>query len=398
MSGSLRTMFLLSIVVVLSWTAPAGVFAQEPSSLEYPYIYKSTRAMGMGGAYTAVGGRVDTLFYNPAGLINIPQDKGWEVNGLPLPVNLSAEVNKNGLDFAKDLQDALKTGDLNGDGSENDDQLRAANDVLAKFRGENLHVRVADFPSIGRSYDGWAFGVGGFGSGRFDGIAHQGFGDEGLLEVNADAFYGALGGFSKRLTDNVVAGLSLKYLHRISLIHNFTARELVEKQENIGDFVKDELKQEGNALGADVGVLWSFAPDSPLKPALGVSVMNAGDLNFKNAGRIPQSVNVGVSINPDLTWARSLIVGADYVDLFQNFRQDKDLAKRLRFGAELQLFDITPVELALRAGLYEGSPTAGFDLRLLVFTFSYALYTEELGAYPGQDRDRRQLLTLNVGW
>jgi hypothetical protein len=95
----------------------------------------------MGGAYTAVGGRVDTLFYNPAGLINIPQDKGWEVNGVPL--NLSAEVNKNGQSFAKDLQDALKTGDLNGDGNKNDDQLKAANDVLAKFRGDNLHVRVA---------------------------------------------------------------------------------------------------------------------------------------------------------------------------------------------------------------------------------------------------------------
>jgi len=32
--------------------------------------------MGMGGAYTAVGGRVDSLFYNPAGLINIPGTRG----------------------------------------------------------------------------------------------------------------------------------------------------------------------------------------------------------------------------------------------------------------------------------------------------------------------------------
>ena len=395
MSGNRGTRFLL-LIVILSWTAPASVFAQNPSSLEYPYIYKSTRAMGMGGAYTAVGGKVDTLFYNPAGLINIPQDKGWEVNGVPL--NLSAEVNKNGQEFAKDLQDALKTGDLNGDGNKNDDQLKAANDVLAKFRGDNLHVRVADFPSFGKSYGGWAFGAGAFASGRFDGIAHQGFGEEGLLEVNADAFYGALGGFSKAVAPNVVAGLSLKYLHRISLIHAFTARELVDKQDNLGNFVTDDLKKEGNALGADVGVLWRFSPASPLKPSLGASVMNAGDLNFGNAGRIPQSVNLGVSINPTLTWARSLLVGADYIDVLHNYKQDKDLPKRLRLGAELQLLDINPVELAVRAGMYEGSPTAGFDLRLLVFTFSYALYTEELGAYPGQDKDRRQLLTLNIGW
>jgi hypothetical protein len=395
MAGSMRTRVLL-LIIILSWTAPAGVFAQNPSSLEYPYIYKSTRAMGMGGASTAVGGRMDSLFYNPAGLINIPQDKGWEINGFPL--NISAEVNKNGLSFAKDLQNAMKTGDLNGDGNVNDDRLKAANDLLATVRGENLHVRVADFPSIGRGYGGWAFGVGGFASGRFDGIAHQGFGEEGLLEVNADAFYGALGGVSKAVSDNVVAGLSLKYLHRISLIHDFTARELVEKQETMGDFIKDELKKEGNALGADIGVLWRFAPASPLKPSLGVSVMNVGDLNFGNAGRIPQSVNLGVSINPSLSWSRSLVVGADYIDVFHNFKQDKDLPKRLRLGAELQLFDTNFVELALRAGMYEGAPTVGADLRLLVFTFSYAAYTEELGAYPGQDKDRRQLLTFNVGW
>jgi hypothetical protein len=399
MPGSMRTRFL-SLIVVLVLTAPASVFAQDPSSLEYPYVYKSARAMGMGGAYTAVGGRVDTLFYNPAGLSNIPRDKGWEINGFPLvvPLNLSVETNQNGLDFAKDIQDALDTEDLNGDGDSNDDQLRAANDVLAKFRGENLHLRVADFPSIGKSNDGWAFGVGGLGSVRFDGIAHQGFGEEGLLEVNADVLYGALAGFSKNVSANVVAGLSLKYLHRISLIHNFTARELVEQQDDLGDFVTNELKKEGNALGADVGVLWMFAPDSALKPSLGVSVMNAGDLNFGNAGRIPQSVNLGVSINPSLSWSRSLIVGADYIDVLNNFKQDKDLPKRLRFGAELQLFDINPVELALRAGMYQGAPTAGFDLRLLVFTFSYAMYTEELGAYPGQDSDKRQLLTFNVGW
>src|SRR5512147_2541236 len=89
------------LIGILFLCAPAVVGAQQTSSREYPSFYKSPRAMGMGGAYTAIGGRVDSLFYNPAGLINIPRDKGWEVNGFPLviPLNISAEVNKNGLDF-----------------------------------------------------------------------------------------------------------------------------------------------------------------------------------------------------------------------------------------------------------------------------------------------------------
>jgi len=392
MSGRISTGNLL-LIVALSLLMPAIVYA-EPTTREYPSLYKSTRAMGMGGAYTAVGGRVDALFYNPAGLINIPQDKGWEVNLL----NVSAEYGENTRSFMDDYQDAIDTGDLNNDGSTDDDQLRAVNDVLEKHQGENMHARVADFTSIGKSYDRWAFGVGGIVNGRIDAIAHQGFGADGFLEVNADATYGALGGVSYGLSDKVFVGLTLKALNRESLVHNFSSRELVEKQDTLDDYIKDELAVNGNAFGVDAGLIWKFYQDSSLKPSFGASVMNIGNLNFDAAGKIPQSVNVGFAINPSFSKTRSLLVGLDYIDVLNNFKQDKDVAKRIRFGAELQLFDAQLVELALRAGMYESSPTLGFDLRLLVFTVSYAMYTEEIGAYAGQDKDRRQLLTVNVGW
>jgi hypothetical protein len=372
---------------------PASAFA-DPSMLEYPYLYKSTRAMGMGGAYTAVGGRVDSLFYNPAGLINIPQDKGWEVN----LINLSVEYGKNTEKFLKDMKDALDTQDLNGDGTSDDDQLRAVNDVLAKYRGENLHLRVADFTSIGHSYDRWAFGVGGLASARLDALTHQGFGSDGFLEADADATYGGLGGVSIGLTDNFFAGIAVKSLHRDTVIHNFTARELVDNQDNLSDYIQKDLKKSGDATGFDLGVIWKFAPASFLKPSFGASVLNIGDLDFGPAGKLPQTVNVGLAINPTISWARSLTVAADYIDVTYNFKQDKDMAKRIRYGAELQLFDVLPAEIALRAGMYNNSPTLGFDLRLLVFTISYAMYTEELGAYAGQDKDRRQLVTLDIGW
>jgi hypothetical protein len=389
--GKIKLHWLL--LGVLCIVLPASAFA-DPTMLEYPYIYKSTRAMGMGGAYTAVGGRVDSLFYNPAGLINIPQDKGWEVN----LINLSVGYGKNTEKFLKDMKDALDTQDLNGDGSSNDDQLRAVNDVLAKYRGENLHLRVADFTSIGHSYDRWAFGVGGVGSGRLDALTHQGFGSDGFLEVDADATYGGLGGVSYGITDNLFAGISVKSLHRDTLIHNFTARELVDNQDNLSDYIQKDLKKSGDATAFDLGVIWKFAPASQFKPSFGASILNIGDLDFGDAGKLPQTVNLGLAINPAISWARSLTVAADYIDVMNNFKQDKDMAKRLRYGAELQLFDILPAEVALRAGMYNNSPTFGFDLRLLVFTLSYAMYTEELGAYAGQDRDRRQLVTLDIGW
>ncbi len=365
-----------------------GVYAQSPTTREYPTLYKSPRAMGMGGAYTAVGGRVDSLFYNPAGLINIPQDKGWEVN----LINVSAEYSKDAETFLKDMKDALDVNEANGA------QQKAVNDVLARYAGEDLHVRAADFTSIGKSYDRWAFGVGGIGNGRIDAIPHQGFGTDGFLEVNADAIYGAIGGFSTGITENLFGGISAKYLHRETLIHNFTALDFVNNQDNLSDYIQKDLRQSGNAFGFDAGVIWKFAAGSPINPSLGLSVMNIGDLDFGNAGKIPQTVNAGIAINPTIPMFRSLTVALDYIDVFNNFKEDKDMAKRLRYGAEIQLFDIWPAELSLRAGMYENSPTFGADLRLLVFDISYVMYTEEVGAYAGQDKNKRQLLTVNIGW
>jgi hypothetical protein len=393
MSGRMRTEYRL-LIVVISLLMPASAFAQQPTTREYPSIYKSTRAMGMGGAYTAVGGRADSLFYNPAGLINIPQDKGWEVN----LINLSAEYSKNAKNFLNDMKDATDVADTNGNGTASDEQLQAVNDVIANYRGSDLHLRVADFTSIGKSYDKWALAVGAIGNGRLDAIPHQGFGSEGLLEVDADAFYGGVGGVSIGLTQNLFAGISVKYLHRETLNHNFTARELVDNQDNLSDYIQKDLRKSGDGVGADAGLIWKFSPDSSLKPSAGVSVMNIGNMQFGDAGSIPQTVNVGIAINPSFSKFRSLTIGADYIDVLNNFKQDKDMAKRFRIGAELQLFDIWPAELALRAGMYESSPTLGFDLRLLIFTVSYAMYTEEIGVYAGQDKDKRQLLTVNIGW
>ena len=380
--------------LILMLMLPSAVFAQNPTIREYPVLYKSPRAMGMGGAYTAIGGRVDSLFYNPATLINIPKDKGWEVNVL----NLSVEAGKNTRNFIDDMQDANDTPDLNHDGKTDDDQEKALNEVLAQYRGKNLHLGAADFTSFGKSYDSFAFGIGALANLQLNAMSHQGFGPEGFLEVNAAATYGAIGGFSMGVSDGLYAGLSLKSLTRESVNHNFTAREFVEHQDNLDDYISDELRKRGTAVGFDAGMLWKFERDSWWRPSVGLSMLNIGDLNFKEAGKVPMTVNAGFAVNPNISWSRSLLIGIDYVDLLNGYSQDKDMAKRIRLGTELQLFDIMPVEMSLRLGLYEGYPTFGADLRLLTFLLSYTMYSEEVGAYSGQSKDTRQMLTLNFGW
>ncbi len=379
---------------ILLFIFTASAFAQTPTSREYPYLYKSTRAMGMGGAYTAVGGTVDTLFYNPAGLSAMPKDQGWEFDFL----NVSAEAGKNTQNFIDELQDAFDTGDLNGDMETDDDELRATNEVLARYRGKNLHLRVSDFTAIGKSFEKVSFGMGAVGTVRMDAMTHQGFGPEGVLEMNADATYGGIGGLSFAFTENLNVGLTVKALTRESIVHGFTARELVEKEDNLDDYITEDLKKSGSAVGFDTGLTWKFAQESWFRPSAGLSVLNIGDLDFGEAGTIPMTVNTGIALNPEIPYFRALIIGADYVDVLNNYNEDKDFKKRLRIGAELQLFDKLLAGMAVRAGLYQGNPTFGLDLRLLFIDMQYVAYAEEIGAYAGQEKDRRQLVTLNIGW
>jgi hypothetical protein len=313
-------------------------------------------------------------------------------------LNLSAEASENSVDFAKDLQDAFDTGDLNGDGSTEDDEQRAVNDVLNQYLGEHLHLRVSDFTSFGKRFDSLAFGIGALANGRVDAIPHQGFGPEGILEVDADATYGAIGGISIPLGKGFFAGVSVKYLHRETVMQFFTPRELVESEDNLRDFIMDESRKKGSAVGFDAGAIWMFAQDSWWRPSVGVSAMNIGDLDFKDAGTLPMTFNAGIAVNPRITTFRSWLIGLDYVDIANNFTQDTDAAKRIRFGTELQLFDTNSVELSLRAGMYQGYPTFGADLRLLTFLFSGTMYSEEVGAYAGQDKNTRYLVTFNFGW
>ncbi len=200
------------------------------------------------------------------------------------------------------------------------------------------------------------------------------------------------------VTNNLFLGVTLKALKREAVIHKFTARDIVEKQDDLDNYITDELRERGRAVGYDVGLIWKVAEDSWLRPSVGVSALNIGDLDFGEAGEIPMSINMGLAVNPRITWFRSLTIAADYVDIMKNFSEDKDTAKRIRYGAELQLFDLLPVEMDLRAGMYEGYPTLGADLRVLTFLLSYTMYSEEVGAYAGQDRDKRQLVTFNFGW
>lgn len=385
---------VLAVLTITSLIIVFGVASSgDAASKEYPFTYKSPRAMGMGGANVAVGGTVDSMFYNPAGLGKMPE-KNWEVNLL----GISGEIGKDSIDFANDMTDAFDVGDVDGDGEESDDQLIAVNDVLRQYRGKNIHMAMSELTSIGRNFGKVAFGVGALGSADMNAIPHQGTGTDGLLEVHANARYGGIGGLSYKMTDGLYMGAAVKYIGSEALDHSFTVREIVENQDTLDDYITEDLRESGSGVGADAGVIYEFWRDSWLRPAVGLSMLNIGDLDLGDAGEIPMTANLGVAANPKVPVINSMVVGIDYVDFMNNIELDSDVAKRLRMGVEAKLFDKSFIEMALRAGLYQGYATAGVDLRLTVVKISYVTYAEELGSYAGQDKDRRHLVMLNIGW
>ena len=368
-----------------------------PIAFEYPYIYKDPRVMGMGGAYVAVGGTSASLFYNPAGIGKIKKEAGFEVD----LIGVTAAVSKDGYKFLQDFQDALDTGDLDGDGDTSDDQLEATLDVLKEYRGKVLHFSVDTFPSVARRFGNLGIALGGIAVLKFDAVPHQGFSSQGLLSVDASLTYGGVGGLSYGfLNEKLTLGVGIKQLSRELVQKDFTARELVENQDDLDNYINDEVRKSGSATGVDVGVIYDLTEIFGFKTSVGASYMNIGDLDFGEAGNIPGTLNAGLALKKEGTSAflSGVTLALDVVDLTKNYEQDEDWGKRLRAGAELKVWNGKLSDFILRVGSYQGYLTAGAELRFLLLRVVATTYAEEVGAYSGQDENRRYMLSAYITW
>lgn len=367
-------------------------------SFEYPTIYKDPRAMGMGGAYVAVGGTSSAVFYNPAGLAKINKESGWEVNLL----KITAGAGNNSIDFINDTLDALNAEDGDyitpSDGDDGDDQLYALNKVIKQYQGENLHFTFNNYSSISKRWKKLAFTIGLFSGVNSNTVTHQGFGLEGIIEKHLDMLVGPVVGFSYDFTKyNLSIGLSAKYMYRKLIDHYFTTRELVENEDNLDNYILNEVAKDGTAFGADIGVIYNTDKIHWLPISIGASLLNIGDMDFGEAGKIPMTLNLGIALKPKIPifdWTFAI----DYVDVTNNYEEDDNKLKRLRAGVEVVFFDKWWGAAKIRGGVYQSYFTAGAELRLFLLTAMFTTYEEEVGAYAGQKGDRRYLLTVALGW
>ncbi len=381
-----------------------GIFSQaNAANFEYPVLYRDLRVVAMGGAAVAIGGSSVAVFHNPAGLSLIDPRYGFEVN---FP-EISFGFSKNAIDFFNDIKDAADTGDLDGDGDDADDKLTAINNVVSDYMGENFYGKLDALFSIAKRHKKLAWTVGIFGGINSSAIVHQGFGAEGVIEVKGLGASGAFVGLSSSFYRDIISlGMDVKFLYLGYINHNFYPSEIVEHSDDMDDYLKDEVLQDGTSVTFDIGLICRPFPKSFLDPAVGFSIMNISEVTVNNdieeTTVLPRTYNIGFSIRPKLFkkghFLQDLVLGVDLIDITKQYEEDNDWGKRLRMGAEIKLWNYRLSTLTLRGGFYQGYPSYGAELKLFTFYFQFVSYAEEIGGYAGQCENRRYLFSLAIKW
>lgn len=352
-----KLVILLAILIL-----PSVLFA---ASLEYPSIVRSTKALGMGDAYYAMGEDQYTMFYNPAGLARIDNSR-WSIISLQLGANNNLMDNKN----------AYSDTDW-------DDEAEVA-DFLRDIIGDYQNFNGTFFPAYYRKN----FSLGVFASAQVTGIARNKMFPE--LDTDAVIDYGIIGGISRSfMSDRLDVGVSVILMNRSSLSETYSVADIASDE--FDEIIEDDL-EDGTGLLANIGVIYNITPKNTSNLRVGAAVNNIGTTDMGDAEDLETTVNLSVAYSPTFGSISTDFV-ADFRDILMANDQDSDIPKRVNLGAQA-----TWKALAVRTGLHQGYFTMGLGLDLRYVTLDYAYYQEEMGAYSGQLEDERHVLTLSLGF
>ena len=386
---------IVSLALLGATTSLMALYAEHAS------LYKDPRVMGMGGASVAVGAYSTSVFSNPAGLANIKKEHGFVVDLLGLGANFTADF----LDFASDIADV------------EDDDTVGMTDVLKKYNGQNFHLGLENYTSISKNSDVFAWSIGLLAANDSNFMPHANGGDQELLATSSRVYGGLVLGVAKPYETEfgrLDVGLSLKYITQKSYEGGLSITDLTA--DDPAATLEDRLK-DSSGVGVDLGVTYHPFTDNYWHPAVAMSIMNMGSINMDDTyGGQPMTVNIGMSVTPELPIFDKFVFAVDYVDLlnanklrlydgvnadntfaYTDYNED-DFMKRLRLGVGMGLIDNTYLHLTLNAGLYQSAYTAGLNMELLLFKFNFATYQEEIGNADTSITDRRYMAQIGIGW
>ena len=369
LSGTLAGLCSLALLSApgRALAGPSGV-AGSALFQQFPILYQGVLVEGMGGAFTAVADDSNAPFYNPAGLDNI-QSSSFQI------LNISADITYPSL--YPNLYNSL-----NGASTSNPaTYVNAFNSVA----GQSLYTRVGDYSN----YTTHDFAIGLLTNNQALGVANASPTTTNLASLAALSdsgivISGAYGFFNHHLQ---VGGTLMGLYQMFENIPSLT----VSQASALSSTLSSNLSHGFGVVG-NLGAIYHF--DLPLNPTLGASILNVGTASFGDAGSLPQLINAGVGIDPDIGFGR-LLADIDYVDVTNYLYYTGDsLWLHTRFGVQYQFPEI----LTVSAGLYEGYPTFGVGVDLWAFEVNASYYTEEASPVPGLNPDHIVSLQVAFGW
>jgi hypothetical protein len=322
--------------------------------------WTSVRALGMGNAYVAVVKDNDAIFYNPAGIAAV-SGFNWTI--------ADPRVGANGLSAYQDFQNY-----------QNNSSIAT---LFESLYGSSVWVgggakTALSLPGIG---------VAAFGNANADlGVNNPAYP---TIDLNYYADYGVATAFGLEMIPGVLrAGIGLKRVNRTGTQISAGASTLAQLSATL---LQNQLKDRGTGYGMDLGMQLTIP--SPVKPILAISWRDVGYTAFS----FDEGAAAPAPIPPNLTLGAAIEFGipgfhvTPAVDYRYADRSDIQIGEKIGLGVEVQLLLIN-----LRAGLDQGYYTLGVGLDFGLFRFDAATYGVELGAYAGQQQERRYVAQMTM--
>lgn len=364
------------LACVVFWLAPLCITAQTVR----PFSPPSARMAALGGPHAAGASGVDAIFENPAGFAS--EDSELSVSAIVF--------NPSGPIF--DIVGMIVGG--------TDPMAGLASLFDAEGR---LYVQADLLGPLSFAYAGRGLGFGLFN--RTLATINAASLMSVAYEVSEDIMLA--GGYAYRLNigdrQSLDLGIMPKGFIRASLGQRASltdVMDLVGPPVNTAA-VLDSSFVMTSGVGFDVGVQWSYdevfsigiVGRDAYSPAMtttytSYSAFAASPVDSKVGdsvpGIVPADLSFGIAYNPDFEVLNQLgvdlLVLLDYVDILDLFNTiPRHPILNIGLGVEVTLLDI----LSIRAGIKDALPTAGFGIDLSAFTFSLAMYGEELSLEPG---------------
>ncbi len=347
------------------------LFAPQLQAAEPAFIRESIRARGMGNAFTAAANDEMLLFYNPAALRSVYYNM-YEV------VGFNTTTNENTINLGKSSSSFSTIGSLAGKKIYNEANLGLLSHVNSRF--------------------GWSF----FSNGLLDIQVRNPIIP--YLETKAYVQTGLAGGMAWSFLDyQLDLGLGVKLVQRSGIdtkLHIFD-EAIIEFTEDTKTTKLQKKFVSKAAFAPDAGVIYHFDSYHNMEPKVAFSLQNIGGLDFEGAGKVPMTMNIGVSTESEFN-GFDMILAADYRDLADsqgmiskgNIMTERNIKIGVEFGWQ-KLFNGHHL-ISIRAGRNGPYNSVGWSLNLFGFKVDFAKYSEEIGGYAGELEDKRTSLQVSL--